>query len=142
VLTRVRQWAVVGHLLRHLCACTFDLGCEHDNYHDLFRYVEIDDGDLDYYLMAGNSPAEVIAQFVRLIGGTHLPPRWTSGYAQTAMGLADAPDAQQQLDSFITRIAPRAFPVRLSLRLGLFLARQAALCVHLEHRASSRTRRR
>ena len=34
-----------------LSACTFDLGCEHDNYHDLFRSVDIDDGDLDYYLM-------------------------------------------------------------------------------------------
>jgi alpha-glucosidase len=54
----------VGGVLRHAGACTFDLGCEHDNYHELFRYVEIDDGDLDYYLMSGNSPAEVIAQFV------------------------------------------------------------------------------
>jgi alpha-glucosidase len=84
-----------------LAACTFDLGCEHDNYHELFRYVEIDDGELDYYLMTGSTPAEVMAQFVKLIGGTHLPPRWSLGYAQTAMGLADAPDAQQQLDSFI-----------------------------------------
>jgi alpha-glucosidase len=87
-----------------LCACTFDLGCEHDNYHDRYRYVEIDDGDLDYYLMAGATPGEVIAQFVRLIGGTQLPPRWSLGYAQTAMGLADAPDAQAQLDHFIDRL--------------------------------------
>jgi alpha-glucosidase len=60
--------------------------------------------------MSGNSPAEVIAQFVRLVGGTHLPPRWTLGYAQTAMGLADAPDAQDQLDNFITRIAAEGIP--------------------------------
>ena len=93
-----------------LAACTFDLGCEHDNYHELFRYVEIDDGDLDYYFMAGATPGEVIAHFVRLIGGTHLPPRWSLGYAQTAMGLADAPDAQQQLDSFITRIEAEGIP--------------------------------
>jgi alpha-glucosidase len=102
-----RAWGIYYDTL---CACTFDLGCEHDNYHDLFRYIEIDDGDLDYYLMAGSTPAEVIAQFVRLIGGTHLPPRWSLGYAQTAMGLADAPDAQQQLDSFITRIESEGIP--------------------------------
>ena len=104
VLTRAPGGAWWGIYYDTLCACTFDLGCEHDNYHDLFRYVEIDDGDLDYTLMAGATPGEVIAQFVKLIGGTHLPPRWSLGYAQTAMGLADAPDAQQQLDNFITRI--------------------------------------
>ena len=110
VLTRSANGAWWGVYYDTLAACTFDLGCEHDNYHELFRYVEIDDGDLDYYLMAGNSPAEVIAQFVKLVGGTHLPPRWTLGFAQTAMGLADAPDAQQQLDSFITRIIAEAIP--------------------------------
>ena len=110
VLTRAPGGGWFGIYYDTLCACTFDLGCEHDNYHDLFRYVEIDDGDLDYYLMAGASPAEVIAQFVRLIGGTHLPPRWSLGYAQTAMGLADAPDAQQQLDNFITRTQAEGIP--------------------------------
>jgi alpha-glucosidase len=94
-----------------LSACTFDLGCEHDNYHGLFRSVDIDDGDLDCYVMAGRTPGEVIAQFVRLVGGTHLPPRWTLGYAQTAMGLADAPDAQQQLDRFIDECQRQRMPI-------------------------------
>ena len=110
VLTRAPGGGWTGIYYDTLCACTFDLGCEHDNYHDLFRYVEIDDGDLDYYLMAGATPGEVIAQFVRLIGGTHLPPRWSLGFAQTAMGLADAADAQQQLDSFITHIESKGIP--------------------------------
>ena len=110
VLTRTADGQWTGIYYDTLAACTFDLGCEHDNYHDLFRYVEIDDGDLDYYLMAGATPGEVIAQFVRLIGGTHLPPRWSLGFAQTAMGLADAPDAQQQLDAFITRIQAEGIP--------------------------------
>lgn len=104
VLTRAASGQWWGIYYDTLAACTFDLGCEHDNYHDLFRYVEIDDGDLDYYVMVGATPAEVIAQFVRLIGGTHLPPRWSLGFAQTAMGLTDASDAQQQLDAFLTRI--------------------------------------
>lgn len=110
VLTRSSNGTWWGVYYDTLAACTFDLGCEHDNYHELFRYVEIDDGDLDYYMMTGSSPAEVIAQFVKLVGGTHLPPRWTLGFAQTAMGLADAPDAQDQLDSFITRISQEAIP--------------------------------
>ena len=110
VLTRSANGTWWGVYYDTLATCTFDLGCEHDNYHELFRYCEIDDGDLDYYMMSGGSPAEVIAQFVKLVGGTHLPPRWTLGFAQTAMGLADAPDAQDQLDNFITRIAAEAIP--------------------------------
>ena len=111
VLTRTAQGGWYGIYYDTLAACTFDFGCEHDNYHGLYRYVEIDDGDLDYYLIAGASPAEVIARFVRLIGGTHLPPRWTLGYAQTAMGLTDAPDAQAQLSAFIDRCAQERVPV-------------------------------
>jgi alpha-glucosidase len=110
VLTRAAGGGWSGIYYDTLAACTFDLGCEHDNYHGLYRHVEIDDGDLDYYLMVGDSPAAVIAQYVRLIGGTALPPRWSLGFAQTAMGLADAPDAQQQLEAFIARIDAEGIP--------------------------------
>jgi len=48
---------------------------------------------------------------VALVGGTHLPPRWTLGFAQTAMGLADAADAQQQLDRFIDECVNRKVPI-------------------------------
>ncbi len=110
VLTRAPTGQWYGIYYDTLSACTFDLGCEHDNYHELFRYVEIDDGDLDYYVMTGATPGEVIAQFVRLVGGTHLPPRWSLGYAQTSMGMTDAPDAQQQLNGFIDRIESEGVP--------------------------------
>ncbi|MEO8542163.1 MAG: glycoside hydrolase family 31 protein [Burkholderiaceae bacterium] len=110
VLTRSANGGWSGIYYDTLAACTFDLGCEHDNYHGLYRHVEIDDGDLDYYLMVGDTPAAVIAQYVRMIGGTALPPRWSLGFAQTAMGLADAPDAQRQLEAFIERIVAEGIP--------------------------------
>jgi alpha-glucosidase len=111
VMSRTVGGLWVGLYYDTLATCTFDLGCEHDNYHGFFRTVDIDDGDLDFYLMVGQTPAEVLAQFVALIGGTHLPPRWSVGYAQTAMGLADAPDAQQQLDRFIDECAQHRIPI-------------------------------
>ena len=111
VLCRTAGGSWVGLYYDTLAACTFDFGCEHDNYHGLYRYVEIDDGDLDYYVIVGATPGEVIARFVRLIGGTHLPPRWSLGYAQTAMGLTDAPDAQAQLSAFIDRCRDEQVPV-------------------------------
>lgn len=111
VLSRTPEGRWLGLYYDTLAACTFDLGCEHDNYHGFYRHVEIDDGDLDLYLMAGATPGEVIAQFVRLIGGTALPPRWALGYAQTAMGLADATDAQARLHAFIDEIRAHRVPV-------------------------------
>lgn len=111
LLTRTPDGLWTGIYYDTLSACTFDLGCEHDNYHDFFRTTEIDDGDLDYYLMVGRTPAEVVAQFVQLIGGTHLPPRWSVGYAQTAMGLPDAPDAQNRLSGFIDECVQRRVPI-------------------------------
>ncbi len=111
VITRTVDGLWTGVYYDTLSACTFDLGCEHDNYHGLFRTLEIDDGDLDYYLMVGRTPAEVVAQFVALVGGTHLPPRWSLGFAQTAMGLADSPNAQELLDAFIGECQTRRVPI-------------------------------
>ena len=111
VMSRTVDGLWVGLYYDTLATCTFDLGCEHDNYHGFFRTVDIDDGDLDYYVMLGRTPAEVVAQFVKLIGGTHLPPRWSLGFAQTAMGLADAPDAQHQLDRFIDECDRHRIPI-------------------------------
>lgn len=111
VLSRTPEGRWLGLYYDTLSTCTFDLGCEHDNYHGFYRHVEIDDGDLDLYLMAGATPGEVIAQFVRLIGGTALPPRWTLGFGQTAMGLADAPDAQARLHAFIDEMRQHRIPV-------------------------------
>ena len=111
VLTRNAHGLWTGLYYDTLSTCTFDFGCEHDNYHDFYRYVDIDDGDLDYYVIFGNTPSEVISQFVKLIGRTHLPPKWSLGFAQTAMGLADAPDAQNQLSAFIEKTQEYKIPV-------------------------------
>jgi alpha-glucosidase len=111
VLTRAASGVWYGVYYDTLAACTFDFGCEHDNYHEPYRYVEIDDGDLDYYFMVGATPADVVAQFVKLIGGTALPPQWSVGFAQTAMNLADSPDAQAQMSAFIDQAVATGVPI-------------------------------
>ena len=94
-----------GVLYDNMAEAAFDLGATHDNYHGLFRSYEAQDGDLDYYVMPGPRLTDVTARFIRLTGGTALPPRWTLGYAQTAMAIADAPDAQARIEGFIERCA-------------------------------------
>ncbi len=110
LITRTAGGQWYGQYYDTLAPCTFDLGQEHDNYHGFYRYIEIEDGDLDCYFIAGASLAEVVARFTQLIGGTALPPRWTLGFAQTAMGLTDAPDGQRQLDNFLTTIQKEGIP--------------------------------
>jgi alpha-glucosidase len=94
-----------------LAECSFDFGAEHDNYHGRYRATEIADGDLDLYVFAGPDLRGALARFVAAIGGTALPPRWTLGYANTAMGLADAPDAQQRIRDFLGHAERDGFPL-------------------------------
>ncbi len=92
-----------GFFYDSLAPMTFDLGCEFDNYHGFYRRTEIDDGDLDYYVFAGPSVRDVVRRFTDLTGRMAFGPRWSLGYANTAMSLADAPDAQARLAEFIGR---------------------------------------
>ena len=111
----------------------FDLGCEHDNYFGRYRDYEAEDGDLDLYLLLGPRLRDVTPKFVALTGRTALPPRWSLGFAQTAMGLADAPDAQAQIRGVIEAAKEHEIPSeRVSFRLGLHLDRREALRLHLE----------
>jgi alpha-glucosidase len=94
-----------------LSSATFDLGCEHDNYHGYYRYCEIENGDLDYYLFVGPAIRDVVRKFAELTGRMALGPRWSLGYANTAMALADAPDAQMRLADFIDAAAANDIPI-------------------------------
>ena len=94
-----------------LATATFDLGCEYDNYHGFYRYCEIDDGDLDYYLFVGPAICDVVRKFADLTGRMAFGPRWSLGYANTAMSLADAPDAQARLSDFIDEAKRHDIPI-------------------------------
>jgi alpha-glucosidase len=89
----------------------FDLGCEYDNYHGFYRYAEIDDGDLDYYLFVGPRIRDVVRKFTELTGRMAFGPRWSLGYANTAMSLTDASDAQARLAEFVDQVAAHDIPL-------------------------------
>ncbi|HWK46978.1 MAG TPA: TIM-barrel domain-containing protein [Stellaceae bacterium] len=112
VLTRDGATGIAwGIFYDNLADGIFDLGAEHDNYYGLFRGYEAAGGDLDYYVFPGPRLDEVTAKFLTLTGRTALPPRWTLGFAQTAMAIADSADAQTRMESFIARCAAERIPV-------------------------------
>jgi len=94
-----------------LAPATFDLGCEHDNYHGFYRCCEIEGGDLDYYLFVGPRIPDVVRKFAALTGPMAFGPRWSLGYANTAMSLTDAPDAQARLSQFIDAARRHDVPI-------------------------------
>lgn len=81
--------------------CAFDFGAERSNYHGLFRSFEADAGDLDYYVIAGPTVADVTRRFTWLTGRPFLPPRWALGYSGSTMSYTDAPDAQARMHEFV-----------------------------------------
>ncbi len=108
---RADSGACYGMFYDTLAECTFDFGQEFDNYHGFYRATEIADGDLDCYVLAGPDVAAALARFVALIGGTAMPPRWSLGYANTAMALADVPDAQACIAEFLATAKRLQFPL-------------------------------
>jgi alpha-glucosidase len=108
---RADTGASYGMYYDTLAECTFDFGQEFDNYHGFYRATEIADGDLDLYVIAGPDVPSALARFVALIGGTAMPPRWTLGYANTAMALADDPKAQERIGEFLSKAQALRFPL-------------------------------
>jgi len=78
-----------------------DFGATIDNYHGLFRSYRADDGDLDYYFIAGPQMTDVVARYVAMTGGHHFPPLWSLGFGCTSMTIADAADADARISAFI-----------------------------------------
>ena len=90
-----------GVFYDNLALGSVDLGATLDNYHGLFRSYRAEDGDLDYYVLAGPSVPEVTRRFSWLTGGQAFTPRWSLGFAMTTMTIADAPDADARIAGFI-----------------------------------------
>ncbi len=100
-----------GIFYDNMASATFDLGCERDNYYGPFRTYEAEDGDLDYYVFPGPEIADVTRKFLALTGRPALPPRWSLGFAQSAMALADSANAQERIEAFVARCADENIPV-------------------------------
>jgi alpha-glucosidase len=110
ITARPEEGVALGLLYDSLADCAFDFGCELDNYHGRFRSFVAEHGDLDYYVIAGPRPDQVVRRFTWLTGRPALMPRWSLGYSGSSMAYADAPDAQAQLQGFLDRCAEHDIP--------------------------------
>jgi alpha-glucosidase len=74
-----RQGRVLGVLFDNTWRADFDFG--KDRYHE-YSFGSTD-GPVDYYLMYGPGPKQVVEDYAWLTGPTPLPPLWTLGYQQS-----------------------------------------------------------
>lgn len=74
----LRSDAVFGLFFDNSYRSSFDMGKESDAYY----WYGVKDGNLDYYLIAGDSMPEVMGGYTYLTGTTPLPQKWTLGYQQ------------------------------------------------------------
>ncbi len=84
-----------------LSDCTLNMGRELDNYHGHYRYFVADYGDLDYYFIAGATPADITRRYTWLTGRPAFTPKWGLGYSGSTMTYTDAPNAQERMNEFL-----------------------------------------
>ena len=75
----LRKDAVFGLFFDNPYRSCFDMGKESDDYY----WYGVSDGNLDYYLIAGDNMAEVLGNYTYLTGTASLPQKCTLGYQQS-----------------------------------------------------------
>jgi alpha-glucosidase len=104
--------ASVGLFYDNFSTSTFDLGQEIDNYHLPFFSYRAEAGDLDYYVMIAPRIRNVVTLFTKLTGRPMLPPKWSISYSGSTMTYTDAPNTQEALGKFLTKISEHGIPCR------------------------------
>ncbi|MEO1112496.1 MAG: TIM-barrel domain-containing protein [Pseudomonadota bacterium] len=93
-----------------LSSCWFDLGNEKDNYHPPFRAFRAEDGDLEYYFSWAPSVLDIVKRHHWLTGGTAFMPRWGLGYSGSTMSYTDSDNAQERLQTFLSKLDAEDMP--------------------------------
>ncbi|WP_174614318.1 glycoside hydrolase family 31 protein [Virgibacillus ihumii] len=63
-------------------------------------------GQLDYYVMAGPGPKDVLMQYTHLTGRMPLPPKWALGYQQSRYSYESEKEVRELAKNFIERGIP------------------------------------
>ena len=95
----------LGIFYDNLSDSVFDFGRELDNYHGPYRSFVAEDGDLDYYIMGGETLDRITRRYTWLTGRPAFMPKWSLGYSGSTMSYTDAPDAQARMNEFLAKCA-------------------------------------
>ncbi|HXI85135.1 MAG TPA: glycoside hydrolase family 31 protein [Verrucomicrobiae bacterium] len=68
--------------------------------------AQVSGGEMNYYFIRGDSPAEVLDHYTQMTGRAPLPPRWALGYIQSKYGFHNWAQMFSAKDSFRTNDLP------------------------------------
>lgn len=74
----------------------FDIGYEA---YDMLS-IRPEEPDFRLYIITGESPADIVAQYRKLIGRSYLAPRWAFGFQQSRWGYQNEQDIRQVVSSY------------------------------------------
>ena len=120
----------VGLFYHNFFESEFNMGCEKSNYRPRYSYFRADGGDLDLFLIGGNSIARVVDNYTRLTGRPALLPKRALGYQGSSMYYAELPkDCDRAILSFADTAAREGFPLDGFHLSSGYTAREGKRCV-------------
>lgn len=98
----VRNGNASGIFFDNTFKTTFDFKSNNDTYS-----FSAEGGQLDYYILAGPTPKDVIEQYTDLTGRMPLPPKWALGYHQSKYSYK----SEQEVRELVSKFKQKQIPI-------------------------------
>ena len=102
----------VGLFYHNFYESVFNLGREKSNYWPRYAYWQADGGDIDLFLIGGNSLKRIIDNYTLLTGRPALLPKRALGYQASSMYYAElAENSDAAILDFVETVREEGFPI-------------------------------
>lgn len=110
-LSRTTRKAM-GLFYHNFYESVFNMGCEKSNYWSRYTYWQADGGDIDLFLLAGDSIRRVVDNYTLLTGRPALLPKRALGYQGSSMYYPELEkDSDDAVLDFIDTVKEEGFPI-------------------------------
>lgn len=102
----------VGVFYHNFYESVFNMGCEKSNYWPRYTYWQADGGDIDLFLIGGDSIAKIVDHYTLLTGRPMLLPKRALGYQGSSMYYPELEkDSDDAVLGFVDTIKEEGFPI-------------------------------
>ena len=107
-----KEKKAVGLFYHNFYESVFNMGCEKSNYWSRYTYWQSDGGDIDLFLIAGNTIKRVVDNYTLLTGRPALLPKRALGYQGSSMYYPELEkDSDDAVLSFVDTVKEEGFPI-------------------------------
>lgn len=102
----------VGVFYHNFYESEFNMGCEKSNYWPRYTYFRTNGGDIDLFLLAGNTIKKVVDNYTLLTGRPALLPKRALGYQGSSMYYSELEkDSDDALLNFVDTVIEQGIPI-------------------------------